>query len=377
MRISPFKLERFFARYEFKAPYLLCVSDCESFSIQEILELESGSLESFKGHWLGYTESEGNPELKVEISKLYSTVDPSHILVHSGAEEAIFIFMNSILKPEDHVIVHYPCYQSLLEVANSIGCEITKWETKEQNNWELEIDFLEKSIKENTRAIIINCPHNPTGYVMSKDKLGKLVDICKKSNIILFSDEVYRYLEYSESDRLPAVCDIYDNGVSLGVMSKTFGLAGLRIGWVCTKNSNIFKPMASFKDYTSICNSAPSEFLSTLALRHRETIIKRNKDIVLNNLDILNNFFSTYESIFNWQAPKAGSIAFPSIRIEMDVEKFCIDLVEKKGVLLLPSNYYDFGDKNFRIGFGRKNLETCIDKFDEYMKSDFSFKINL
>ena len=368
MKILPFKLERFFAKYEFKAPYLLCTSDCESMPIEDLLNMELGSFEKFHKTWLGYTQSQGSPELRCEITKLYEKINIEDILVHSGAEEAIFIFMNSMLKSGDHIIVHYPCYQSLFEIANSIGCNVTKWETFEKDNWELDINTLKQSININTKAIIINCPHNPTGYQMSNDTLQEIVDIAREHNILIFSDEVYRFLEFDEKDRLPAACDIYENAVSLGVMSKTFGLAGLRIGWIATKNAEVYREMASFKDYTSICNSAPSEFLASLALRNKSMLIKRNKNIVLSNIKILNEFFAKYENLFNWTAPKAGPIAFPSIKIGVDIEKFCIDLVEKKGVLLLPGNYYDFGHENFRIGFGRLNMPQCIEKLDEYLK---------
>jgi aspartate/methionine/tyrosine aminotransferase len=298
-------------------------------------------------------------------------MDTSDILVHSGAEEGIFTFMNTALDKGDHVIVHFPCYQSLMEIASSIGCEVTRWVTEGENNWELDIEFLKKSIKSNTKAIIINCPHNPTGYLMDKQKLLKIVEIAREHNILLFSDEVYRYLEYDEKDRLPAACDIYDNAVSLGVMSKAFGLAGLRIGWIATKNRELFKDMAMFKDYTSICSSAPSEFLAALALKHKERLIDRNLKIIKDNISLLNNFFNTYNDIFDWKAPKAGSIAFPKIKADIDAEKFCIDLVEKKGVLILPGNYYSYGNKNIRVGFGRKNAPQSIEKLEEYMREYF------
>ncbi|KPU43071.1 capreomycidine synthase [Oxobacter pfennigii] len=368
MKIAPFKLERYFANYEFNTSFLLCTSDCESMSIGELLSLEKGSEDEFKNHWLGYTESQGNPVLKEEISRFYEKTSASEILVHSGAEEAIFTFMNAVLKYKDHIIVHYPCYQSLFEIAHSIGCEITKWEVKEENNWELDIGFLKENIKENTKAIIINCPHNPTGYLMSKEKLYEITNIAKHHNIFLFSDEVYRYLEYDEKDRIPAACDIYDNAVSLGVMSKTFGLPGLRIGWIATKNKESYNNMAAFKDYTTICNSAPSEFLSIIALKNKEKIIERNKAIVIRNLTLLDAFFERYSDFFTWVRPKAGSIGFPGIKTGVDIEKFCIDLVEKSGVLLLPGTYYDSNSRNFRIGFGRYNMPEALEHFHEYFK---------
>lgn len=372
MKISPFKLERFFAKYEFNAPYLLCTSDCESLSIGELLSFEPNSSQHFQELRLGYTEACGDPILREEISKLYENMDSSNILVHSGAEEAIFTFMNSALKAGDHIIVHYPCYQSLFEIANSVGCKVTRWETKEEDGWELDLNFLKKNISKDTRAIIINCPHNPTGYLVSKDKLLDIIEIARQNNILLLSDEVYRFLEYKEQDRLPGVCDLYENGVSIGVMSKTFGLAGLRIGWIASKNKDIFNSISSFKDYTSICSSAPSEFLASLALKFKDKIINRNVGIVLKNLELLDDFFNTYKEIFTWKRPKAGSIAFPSVKPDIDVERLCIDLVDKKGVLLLPGKYYDYDSRNFRIGFGRNNVPQCIEKLDEYMKGNFN-----
>ncbi len=371
MNIAAFKLERFFAKYEFNAPYLLCCSDCESVSLHELLDLEPGSYEEFNALWLGYTESQGHPELRREITKLYRKISPEHVLVHPGAEEAIFIFIHAAFERGDHIIVHDPCYQSLREIAVSIGCDITKWTAREQDHWELDVDFLKQNIKANTRAIIVNCPHNPTGYLMSQKKLMQIVDIARARGLLFFSDEVYRELEYNTEDRLPAACDLYEHAISLGVMSKTYGLAGLRVGWIATKDQALYQKMATFKDYTTICNSAPSEFLSILALRHREKLVRRNREIVFNNLHLLRPFFLRYGHLFTWVVPKAGAIAFPKLEIDLDVEQFCLDLVEKKGVLLLPGNYYDFDNKHFRIGFGRKNMPQALEKFEEYVRENF------
>jgi len=371
MKIDEFKLERFFGKYEFTAPYILCSSDCESLSVGELLALEKNSEEKLKELQLGYTESQGSPVLREEISKLYESIKPENVLVFSGAEEGIFIFMNVLLNEGDHIIVHSPGYQSLYEIAKSVGCEVTNWVADEDKAWELDIDFLKKSIKPNTKAIVINCPHNPTGYLMSKEKYETILQIAEEKGIYVFSDEVYRFSEYDEADRLPAACDLYQKGVSLGVMSKSFGLAGLRIGWIATTDQSLMNSMLTFKDYTSICNSAPSEFLSILALKHKDFIIKRNLDIINQNLELLDKFFKEHNKLFTWVKPKAGTIAFPQIKFNKNVEDFCIDLVNKKGVLLLPSTKYDFDDKHFRLGFSRKNMPEALQKLDEYMKENF------
>ncbi len=368
MKLPDFKLERYFAKYEFNSSYLLCCSDCESFTVKEILKLgDASAAEALEKLWLGYTEAQGHPELRGAIANLYREVSEKNVLVCSGAEEAIFIFMNIALNKGDHIIVQYPCYQSLFEIARSIGCEITQWAMKEENNWQPDLDILKDNIKANTKAIIINSPHNPTGHLMSQDMLQQIIDLARQKNILLFSDEVYRGLEYDVTDQLTAACDIYENAVSLGVMSKTYGLAGLRIGWIVTRNQEIYQKMASFKDYTSICNSAPSELLATIALRNHQKLALRNLEIIKNNLQLLDHFFTKYKHWFNWQKPKAGPIAFPSIKGDRNAEDFCHDLVTSKGVLLLPGNYYDFGHRNFRIGFGRKNLPQCLAGLEQYI----------
>jgi aspartate/methionine/tyrosine aminotransferase len=368
MKIKPFALERYFAEYEFSAPYLLCCSDCESFSLRELLELEPDAQTQFQGLRLGYTPSLGTTALRKEIANLYRSIREEHVLVHSGAEEAIFSFMNVVLDPGDHIIVHYPVYQSLFQIAESIGCDVTRWMTREEEGWELDLDFLSRSLKENTKAVVINCPHNPTGYVMSPEDYRSLVDLSHEHGFIIFSDEVYRFLEYETGAQLPALCDIDERGVSLGVMSKSFGLAGLRIGWIATRNRQLFEELAAFKDYTTICNSAPSEFLAEIALKHRDTILQRNLDLIRNNLGVLQAFFALYEHVFHWAPPKAGPIAFPSLVGNVDSQRFCHDLVTQTGVLLLPGILY--GPEyvsNFRIGYGRVNLAQCIEKLREYL----------
>ncbi|MFC2121690.1 aminotransferase class I/II-fold pyridoxal phosphate-dependent enzyme, partial [Bacteroidota bacterium] len=213
MNINPFKLERFFAKYEFTTPYLLCSSDCESISIGELLYMEKGASEDFKKVWLGYTESQGDPELRELIAGLYTNQNPEDIIVFSGAEEGIFIFMNVLLNQGDNIIVQTPCYQSLFEVASSVGASISEWIMDADNDWQLNIDQLQELIKPNTKAIIINSPNNPTGYCIPPDNYKRIIEIAEKNDIIIFSDEVYKYAEYDKKDRLPSMCDMYKNGI--------------------------------------------------------------------------------------------------------------------------------------------------------------------
>lgn len=369
MNLPPFKLERYFAKYEFNTEYLLCSSDCESRSIEELLALEEGAAEKFQHVWLGYTESKGSPALRAEICKLYETVQPEEILVHTGAEEAIFLFMFAAFKENDHVIIHSPGYQSLVEVARSTGCDVSPWRAREENGWALDLDELRPLLRTNTKAIVINTPHNPTGYLMSRKDYEAVHQFAQENNLLLFSDEVYRESEYDPATRLPAACDLGEHAISLGVTSKTYGLAGLRIGWIATKNKTIYEKMASLKDYTTICNSAPSEFLAEVAMRNRAKLAERNLGLIKDNAAVMDKFFTQHPDLFTWIRPRAGSMAFPRL-LKNDVEEFCDQLVKKAGVLLLPGSVYDDRHNHFRLGLGRRNLPQAVERLEMYLREE-------
>ncbi|HSJ89148.1 MAG TPA: aminotransferase class I/II-fold pyridoxal phosphate-dependent enzyme [Anaerolineales bacterium] len=366
MNLPPFKLERYFAKYEFNTEFLLCSSDCEAMSVADLLAFEDGAAEKFQQVWLGYTESQGSPTLRAEICKLYETIEPDEILVHTGAGEAIFLFMFAAFQPGDHVIVHSPGYQSLAEVARAAGCNVSPWQAREEKNWALDLEELRQLMRTKTKAIIINTPHNPTGYLMSREDYDAIHQFAQVNNLLVFSDEVYRESEHESAMRLPAGCDYGDHAVSLGVTSKTYGLAGLRIGWIATKNRKIYEKMASLKDYTTICNSAPSEFLAEVAMRNRKKLSERNINIIKRNLTVIEELFARYSSRFHWVRPQAGSMAFPRY-LGGSVEDFCDQLVRIAGVLLLPGSVYDDSNNHFRLGLGRKNLPQAVERLDEFL----------
>lgn len=366
MQFSPFKLESFFRQYEFCTEFILCGSDCETLTVEELLAPEPEAAEKFYKLRLGYTETQGSSGLRGEIKRLYETIDASQILVHSGAEEGIFLFLHALLQSGDHVIVHQPSYQSLSEIARRIGCQISEWTARAENDWKLEVDELRQMLRPETKLIIINTPHNPTGFLMKPDDFAEVLNLADNKNIVVFSDEVYRESEYHPADKLPAACDLSKSAVSLGVMSKTYGLAGLRIGWSATRNSELLELMMSVKDYTTICASAPGEFFAEVALRNRDLIVKRNLEIIRTNLVLLNEFFSDYKELFEWKQPTAGSIAFPKL-IGQNVEEFCNRLATDAGVLLLPGTIFGDTQNHFRIGFGRLNMPAALTRLRQFL----------
>ncbi len=369
MKLEPFRLERYFAQHEFSAPYLLCSSDCESMELGDLLALEADATARFSSLWLGYTESHGDPGLRQAVSTLYERITPDQVLVHAGAEEAIFDFMNVALSPGDHVIVHAPYYQSLGEVARSIGAEVLAWQGDPTRRWELDLDVLKAALTPRTKVVVVNFPHNPTGFLPKLDFVQELSQLSERRGFIIFADEVYRGLEFDRCDRLPAITDLNDRAVSLGVMSKTYGLAGLRIGWIATRDDRMYRQLAAFKDYTTICSSAPSEFLAALALRQAETIVARNLQIIRRNLDHLDSFFELYTDLFAWYRPQAGSVAFPTL-LKGTVHEFCRDLIAKSGVLLLPGTLFSDGLNSFRVGYGRKNMPEALHQLEQHLREN-------
>ncbi|MEM7334297.1 MAG: aminotransferase class I/II-fold pyridoxal phosphate-dependent enzyme [Chloroflexota bacterium] len=366
MNIPPFKIERYFAKYEFNAPYLLSSSDCEAMSIGDLLALEPGSVEAFHNHWLGYTESQGDPALRQSIARMYANCSADDVLVFTGAEEGIFNFMQGVLQAGDHLICHFPCYQSAHSIAKANGVEVSFWQQNEADDWALDLADLTKLLQPNTKAIYVNFPNNPTGYHPNRDLFDGLVEFARQHNLYIFSDEVYRELESDTSLQLPAMCDVYEKALSLCVTSKAYGLAGLRIGWLATRDQAVYGRLLELKDYITICNSAPSEFLARIAMDHRETLAARNLNIITKNLDIADEFFGRFSTLFEWKRPLAGPIAFPKYLGGSALE-FSQQVTNEAGIMLLPGTVYELDDAHIRFGFGRQNFEEGITKLSDFL----------
>src|SRR3954462_9277430 len=231
MHIREFALERFFAEHEFAATHILGASDVEGMPMAALLELaDDETRRMWRDLHLGYTESLGLPALRAEIASLYPGLTADDILTFAGAEEAVFVTMHAALSAGDHAIVVWPAYQSLYEVARSIGCEVSPVPL-DPADWSLNVRRVIAAIKSNTRLIVINFPHSPTGAQINRAQLEELVSVCADRGIRLFSDEVYRFLEHDKPP-LPPAATLSASAISIGVMSKSFALAGLRIGWI-------------------------------------------------------------------------------------------------------------------------------------------------
>ena len=372
MRIADFALERYFARWEFAVQHVACASDVEGWSMAELLALADDETRSmWDGLRLGYTESTGHPLLRAEIARLYESIEADDVLVFAGAEEAIFCLMSTAVDAGDHVVVTWPGYQSLYEVARSAGAKVGLHMLREEDGWSLDVDRLLRSLHDDTKMVVVNAPHQPTGMLPTDAEWRRLADECRSRGIRLVADEVYRFLEHDGAATLPAGADLDERAVSIGVMSKTFAMAGLRIGWLATRDRSVLDRCARLKDYTTICSSAPSEVLALIGLRARAAVVARSREIVASNLALLDDLFVRRSNAFTWVRPRGGSTGFPRLAqggpAGPSVDAFAARLVEETGVLLLPSSTFGFDDSHFRIGLGRRDLPDALEKLEAFL----------
>jgi aspartate/methionine/tyrosine aminotransferase len=368
VRLDDFALERYFARWEFAARHLLCASDVEGWPLADLLALaDDETRAAWDGLRLGYTESPGHPLLRAEIARLHQHLVADDVLVFSGAEEAIFCLLNVLLGPGDQAIVTWPGYQSLHEVARAAGAEVTLHELREADGWALDVPRLVGAIRPSTRAVVVNAPHNPTGMLPSPAAWRELGEACRTAGVRLVADEVYRFLEHDGREPLPAGADLQPAFISIGVLSKSFALAGLRIGWLASRDRDLLARCAAFKDYTTICAAAPSEILGIVALRARETVLARSRAIVGANLARFDAFLAERPGFATWVRPAAGSVGFPRLAAGLDADRFAADLVEAEGVLLLPGSAFGHPGNHVRVGLGREDLPVALERLGAFL----------
>lgn len=322
-----------------------------------------------RGLWekqtLGYGDSQGSPLLRKEIAALYSGVAPEQILV-AAPQELVLIAMRTLLDRGDHVVCTFPGYQSLYQIAEDLGCEVTKWRPVEDEGWRFRVDELLELLRPETKLLVVNFPHNPTGALPGANDWKRIVAICAERGIRIFSDEMYRFLELDPKDRLPSACEVSETAVSLFGMSKTFGLAGLRVGWLVTRDASLLERFKEHKDYTTICAPPPCELLATMGLRAKDEIILRHRARIRRNLGLLEEFFGRHADRFTFVRPRAGTIGFPGLLRDAP-DALCATAL-KAGVMLLPSTVYSYPRPHVRVGFGRENMPEALGRLDEALR---------
>ena len=373
MSIRSFETEEYYAKYEFSKPYLISVSDCESISIDELIHLGGGSTEEFLKTKLGYPEMPGSELLRSEIASQYQNLNSKDVLVLGSPIEGIYLIMNSLLRKGEHAIVLSPAYDALFNVTESVTENVSRWFLKNENGrWRLDFEQLNKLINKNTKLLILNFPHNPTGFLPSKEELEEIIKITESHGVRIFADEIYRGLEYG-NNQIPSLVDVSENAIVLGGASKSLGLPGLRFGWLATKDVDAYKKLYDMKCYTSMCSTQAGEYLGRMAIRAAPKLIEKNIAIIKNNFTVADSFFEVWKDHFQWIKPMAGSVSLMRLN-NGSAEKFCIEMAERFGVVLLPAKFMGYEDRYARLGFGRTSFEVGMKAFEKALKEVYSIQ---
>ena len=362
--LPDFRLEVYLGKWEFAARHHLTASDAQTMTVAEVLGPEG--MAELAQLPLGYSPTWGGDALRAAIAATYDGLGPEDVLTFAGAEEGMFWALQELLGPGDHAVVTVPNYQSMEELPRATGADVSGLVLRPEDGWAPDLDALAALLRPETRLVAVNFPNNPTGALPDPATWAALVALCEERGIRLFSDEVYRGLEAEGTAPLPQAADLSPTALSLGVMSKAYGLPGLRIGWLATRDRALLGRLETRKHYTSICNAGPSELIAVHALRRRAEIQARNRAIVERNVPVFAAFFAEHADLLAWERPQAGCVCFPRYLGADGVEAFCHDLVEQAGVVLLPASMYasalgDVPDDRFRIGVGRTDPEPALE----------------
>lgn len=361
-----FTLEEYLLAHEHKAELSFCSSGVDSLTLKTLLALaDPDSLRRWETLQLGYSTPQGAPLLRAEIANQYANLPADGVMLFSGACEAIFCAMQALLTPSDHAVVITPCYQSLKSVAASI-CPVTEVPLRFEDNWQLDVSSIEAAMRPDTHMIIVNFPNNPTGAIPDLQTFQALVELARRHNAYLFSDEVYQLMELDPADRLPAAVDCYEKGLSVGSLSKVYGLPGLRVGWLATRDTSVISKLLSFRHYATICENTPGETLALMALRARNAIVANHMAQLRTQFQQFQVWMTAHADTFEWVPPKAGCLAFPRLR-QGSADRFAMELLTQEKVLLLPGSLYETPGEFLRFGFGNQNLPESLHRLERFL----------
>jgi aspartate/methionine/tyrosine aminotransferase len=351
MKLEPFELERWDAKWEREVTSDFGQSSGPTSYLNEITRLMSdGERRAFQELSLGYGHSTGEPRLRKAISSFHGTSHES-VLVTCGATEGIALVFATLASSGGNVVVVDPCYQSLRSVPASLGLEVRYWTLEHDLTEPPSLEHLPRLLDGSTRAVVVNFPHNPTGVAVTDAWMRRLVDLAEAHDVYVVSDEVYRPIVYDHAfARVPAVAFSH-KCLSIGDMSKSFGMGGLRIGWIDCRDRGLLERICELRDYTSISPPVPSQFLAATVLDNAELFIRekirvgaRNQRRLLRALCRLPRF----EGLF----PAAGGfVVFPRIRGLNNTLELCSRLASEHSINVIPGRCFGREDR-VRIHFG-------------------------
>lgn len=365
MDMSNFLVDAYFVEHEGAAKYMMGSSDPESLRLEEAIS----DFSKYGGESLAYPLGNGYLPLREKLTGLYRTLTPEQIAVMNGGEETIYVTMRALLKKGDEVVVHTPCFQSLSVIAAEIGCKLRYFRPSFENGWEFDLSLLSSLVSDQTKLVVLNYPHNPTGACLRLSDMEQIVQLCKAHDAYLISDEMYRFLNLDPAYSTESFVDLYENAVALGGFSKTFAAPGLRMGWVATKNSDLMEKILAYRHFTSTCVNLVSQLAASELLDKGGQIIQRNNAIVGQNFQTFQAFMEEHHQLFSYVPPKGGTMVYVKLLTGQTSMDFCMDVLEHTGVLIVPSSVLEESDDYVRVGMGRESFPKCVRLLDDYLKS--------
>jgi aspartate/methionine/tyrosine aminotransferase len=361
MKFEPFKMAQFSGQWPVGSLQNMHSSNPQPMVWQELSDLtQTDLLAELAQADLAYETTQGNEKLRGLLSQHYhQQISADEIVLTSGAQEGIFLLMNALLKPGDHMVTFTPCFEPLVKVAQDLRAEVSTLPLLAKQAWNIDWEKLEAVVSNKTQLLVINFPHNPTGSHISIAELQRLVKLCADHDCWLFSDEVFRGLEHRLEDYLPSAADLYDKAISMGVMSKALALPGIRLGWLSLQNKSLLKQIMTIKSQLSICQSSLDAKLCQVIIPHSKVLWQRSLQIITDNKNQIEKRLFKHPR-FSWQAPKATATAF--IHLHEDAMKFASELADKKSILVMPNDIFLTENSGFRLTLGRANSELLLDE---------------
>lgn len=372
MDIKDFHVETWLNIYENDCKYNLSETFPHPLTVGGLLDL-TGRRDELTNELmnisLDYGEIIGSERLRRAISELYNDVSDDRITIAHGAIGANSMVLMSIVRPGDHVVATAPSYQQLYSLPEALGADVTLLRLREENGWMLDIDELRAAVTDNTRLICLNNPNNPTGSVMSVDMMREIADIAREHGAYIFCDEAYRGLAHEGDFFTPSFIDIYDKAIVTGGVSKTFALAGLRLGWAAGPRE-IIDDINRHRDYHIISVGKIDELLAAIAIENRNAVLSRNVEICRENLAVIDKWIAD-EPHVSYVKPDFATTCFVKFDFDMSSTELCHRLREEAGVLFVPGCAFE-SDDHFRLGFGnpKAEIEAGLAAFSEWMKKN-------
>lgn len=358
MKIETFQLERWMTTYELAVKYDIAESGIAPMSTNDLLDLlpaadRERALQSLLDLRLGYSEARGSLALRTALAETYENTSPDNILVTTGAIEANFLLLNTLLDSGDHVVVIDPAYQQLQSVPRAIGCDVSLWRPRQDPHFHFELDDLRELVTDRTRLIVINTPHNPTGAILSEAELRAVYAIAESIGATVLCDEAYRWLDVPGSEPLaPPIRNLGDRGVSVGTVSKPFGIPGLRIGWIAAPE-DLIQQCWAMRDFISLSPGGLNDALALIAVTHRDQIAARTRSIVEQNLDIAESWFARNADLVSWTPPRGGLLSLVKYRLDIPSTELANRLAEEYSVMLAPGSAFGY-EGYLRLGIGAR-----------------------